>query len=53
MIKTILRERNALYVYGHENFKKFYDTDAFKLHSTRNEKFLKGYHNHPKTKFLT
>jgi hypothetical protein len=34
---------NALYIYGSNNMKKFKDIDAFKLHTTRNKKFLRGY----------
>lgn len=37
--------RNALYTYHRKNMKKFKDFDAFKLHKTRNKKFLDGYKN--------
>lgn len=37
---------NELFIYGHDNMMKFYLLDAFKMHDSRNQKFLFGYKNH-------
>ena len=43
---------NCLYVYGHDNFKKFYTNKFFGLHKKRNLLFYAYYKNHAKTKLL-
>jgi len=42
---------NSLYVYQHKNMRKFNEFNAFRLHKTRNEKFLAGYNNNFKLGF--
>jgi|GEM_PF-2873598 len=44
---------NELMIHKFENFKRFFELDAFKLHEKRNKKFLFGFKNHKyfKTKF--
>jgi len=49
-IKYGKRNRNMLYTYGYDNMKIFKEFEAFKLHSTRNKKFLQGFEKNSKTK---
>jgi len=37
---------NEFYVYGYNNIKKLYEIDAFKMHKSRNQKFVNGILNH-------
>ena len=37
---------NELYIYGFNNIKKFYEINAFKMHKSRNQKFISGILNH-------
>ena len=33
---------NEFYIYGYDNIRKLYEIEAFKMHKSRNQRFING-----------